>query len=113
MLEDLRIHLEEEKKRLTAQMSDLLAQDPFSNTDRAMDKASSDTEASDESSHDRFAAMVDEVKAKLTDVDGALFRIADGTYGYCTKCGDLIDTDRLAILPTATLCLKHGNSHSL
>ena len=105
VLEGLRLHLEEEKKRLNAQMSDLLAQDPFTNSDRVTDKAASDTEASDESSHDRFTAMVDELKAKLADVDAALTRIANGTYGYCTNCSNMIDTDRLAILPTATLCL--------
>lgn len=108
VLEGLRLHLEEEKKRLHAQMNDLLAQDPFTNTDRASDKAASDTEASDESSHDRFTAMVDELKAKLSDVDGALARIADGTYGFCTVCGDMIDTDRLSIIPTATVCLTHS-----
>ena len=106
VLEKLRLHLEEEKKRLNRQMGDLSAQDPFTNTDRAADKASSDTEASDESSHDRFAAMVDELKVRLADVDAALNRIADGTYGFCTNCGNMIDTDRLAILPTATLCLS-------
>lgn len=106
VLEQLRIHLEEEKTRLNAQMQELSAQDPFTNADRATDKAASDMEASDESSHDRFAAMVDEIKEKLASVDGALSRIADGSYGYCTNCGNMIDTDRLAILPTATLCLS-------
>jgi RNA polymerase-binding transcription factor DksA len=28
-----------------------------------------------------------------------------GTYGFCVECKQMIDTDRLAILPTATLCL--------
>ncbi len=119
VLEQLRLHLEEEKKRLNAQMRDLSAQDPFSDPNRSADKAASDMEASDESSHDRFAAMVDEVKDKLNGVDGALTRIADGTYGYCTNCGNMIDTDRLAILPTATLCLsceqlksREAGSHS-
>lgn len=108
VLEQLRVHLEEEKKKLAAQIDELSAQDPFTNSDRGMDKASSDTEASDESGHDRFAAMVDETKAKLAEIDGALARIADGTYGYCTVCGDMIDTDRLSIIPTATLCFKHS-----
>lgn len=108
VLEKLRVHLEEEKKRLAAQMTDLTAQDPFSDPDRGSDKAASDMEASNESSHDRFTAMVDEIKAKIADVDGALARIADGTYGFCTVCGDMIDTDRLSIIPTATVCLKHS-----
>lgn len=108
VLEGLRTHLEEEKKRLAAQMNDLSAQDPFSDPDRSTDKAASDMEASNESGHDRFTAMVDELKAKLSDVDAALVRISDGTYGYCSVCGDMIDTDRLSIIPTATVCLKHS-----
>ena len=108
VLEKLRLHLESEKTRLTAQMGDLSAQDPFSNPDRGSDKAASDTEANNESSHDRFAAMVDELKSKLADVDSALVRISNGTYGYCSVCKDMIDTDRLSIIPTATVCLKHS-----
>src|SRR5258706_5618895 len=106
VLEKLRVHLEEEKKRIVVQIDDLTAQDPFSDPDRAHDAASSETGATDESSHDRFAAMLDESKAKLADIDGALARIGSGTYGYCANCGAMIDTDRLAILPTATLCLS-------
>lgn len=105
VLEELRLHLEEEKKRLTKEQETLTAQDPFSDPDRSFNVSASDMEASDEASHDRFAAMVDEVKGKLVDIDSALMRIADGRYGTCTVCGNMIDTDRLAILPTATLCL--------
>jgi RNA polymerase-binding transcription factor DksA len=106
LLEQLRLHLEGEKTKLVAQMSDLSKQDPFSDPDRANDNAASDSEASEESSHDRFAAMLEELKAKLADIDAALGRIGDSTYGYCTNCKQMIDTDRLAILPTATLCLS-------
>lgn len=106
LLEQLRLHLEEEKKKLVAQMSDLSAQDPFSDPDRANDNAASDSEASEESSHDRFAAMLDELKIKLSHIDAALFRISDGSYGFCSNCHQMIDMDRLAILTTATLCLS-------
>ncbi len=106
LLEQLRLHLEDEKKKLIAQMSDLSAQDPFSDPDRANGNAASDSEANEESSHDRYAAMLDELKGKLSDIDAALARISDGSYGFCTNCRQMIDTDRLAILPTATLCLS-------
>ncbi len=106
LLEQLRVHLEEEKKKLVREMSNLSAQDPFSDPDRVNDNAASDSEASEESSHDRFAAMLDELKLKLANIDSALARIGEGTYGFCTNCHEMIDTDRLAILPTATLCLS-------
>jgi DnaK suppressor protein len=106
ILDQLRQHLEEEKKHINDRIAQLSAQDPFSDPDRANDNAASDSEANEESSHDRFAAMVDELTVRLGEIDAALERIAGGTYGYCTGCKKMIDTDRLAILPTATLCLS-------
>jgi RNA polymerase-binding transcription factor DksA len=105
VLDELRKNLEEDKKRTNDRIAQLSAQDPFSDPDRANDNAASDSEASEESSHDRFAAMVEELEIRLVDIDAALSRIAEGTYGFCTTCKKMIDTDRLAILPTATLCL--------
>lgn len=105
VLEELRAHLEEEKKKTLAQMAQLTAQDPFSDPERVNDNASSDGDASEESNHDRVAAMVDELNSHVSGIDDALVRIGNGTYGFCTNCGTMIDTDRLAILPTAMLCL--------
>lgn len=106
ILADLRRHLEEEKKRINERIAALSSQDPFTDPDRLIDNAASDLEASEESNHDRVAALIDELKKQLGAVDGALGRIADGTYGFCNKCKDMIDTDRLAVVPTATLCLR-------
>lgn len=109
VLESLRLHLEDDKKKTAARVFELNAQDPFTDMDRANDNAASDSDANEESSHDRFVAMVEELNAHIEEIDAALMRISNGTYGYCTKCENMIDTDRLAILPTATLCLNHGN----
>lgn len=106
VLDQVRQALEEEKKHLGSRIAELTAQDPYSDPDRANDNAASDAEASEESNHDRYAALVDELKARVTSVDQALVRVGSGTYGYCVACGMMIDTDRLAILPTATLCLE-------
>jgi len=105
VLNTLREHLEEEKKKTAVRMAELTAQDPFSDPDRANDNAASDNEAKEESTHDRFAAMIEELQKRMEDIDAALIRIGDGTYGFCTNCHQMIDTDRLAVLPTATLCL--------
>lgn len=105
MLDTIRKALEEEKARVVSQIAELSAQDPFADHDRVNDNAASDREASEESNHDRYTAMVDEVKARLRALDDALVRVGNRSYGYCVHCGAMIDTDRLAILPTATLCL--------
>jgi len=106
-LNELKNHLSEEKIRLEARIKELSSQDPFRDPDRAIDNAASDTEANEESNHDRVSALVDELNTKLTSVRQALVRIEEGTYGFCTVCKAMIDTDRLSVLPTATLCLKH------
>lgn len=105
-VEQIRLFLEDEKKRVQLRIQELSAQDPFSDPDRSNDNAASDTEATEESNHDRYVALVEQLKSQLKDLDASLVRIGDGKYGFCTNCGQLIDTDRLAILPTATLCLN-------
>lgn len=46
--------------------------------------------------------------AELARIDAALQRIAqdEDEYGYCTGCGEEIAAKRLAIDPSATLCIK-------
>ena len=72
VLDELRKHLEEDKKRTNDRIAQLSAQDPFSDPDRANDNAASDSEASEESSHDRFAAMVEELEKRLVVEDHAI-----------------------------------------
>ncbi|MEH6753582.1 MAG: TraR/DksA family transcriptional regulator [Alphaproteobacteria bacterium] len=44
--------------------------------------------------------------AEIRDIKLALSRIDAGTYGECTKCGEMIDPKRLAAVPYATKCIK-------
>ena len=37
----------------------------------------------------------------IADIDQALLRIQEGSYGVCARCGKLIDEARLEALPTA------------
>lgn len=51
------------------------------------------------------AAVLHDVRAEVADVDRALARIADGTYGTCAHCGKRITVARLEARPTAELCI--------
>lgn len=105
ILTGIKAHLDEENKRIKLQIANLAKQDPFADTDRLMDNAASDTEAKEESNHDRVEAMIGELKSDTAEIEAALERIKKGTYGFCKNCGEMIDTDRLAAIPTATLCM--------
>jgi RNA polymerase-binding transcription factor DksA len=50
---------------------------------------------------------LEQVEAELADVDRALRRLDDGTYGQCEVCGDDIGDDRLAAMPAARFCTLH------
>jgi RNA polymerase-binding protein DksA len=41
----------------------------------------------------------------LNYLDDALKRIEQGTYGFCTECGNLIDRERLEAVPHAHQCI--------
>jgi RNA polymerase-binding transcription factor DksA len=49
-------------------------------------------------------ASIDAVDRLLDEVELALARLEDGTYGACESCGALIDDDRLAESPTVRFC---------
>ena len=50
---------------------------------------------------DRFKALDN----ALAQIERALQRIEDGTYGVCESCGNAIGKMRLMAFPRATLCM--------
>ena len=42
----------------------------------------------------------------LAEIDAALRRIDEGTYGTCSRCGKEIPAERLEAHPWATLCIE-------
>jgi DnaK suppressor protein len=50
-------------------------------------------------------AMVIRESQELQDIEAALARIADGSYGICTDCGGGISRARLKAYPTAERCV--------
>jgi DnaK suppressor protein len=51
-------------------------------------------------------SILEQVESELADVEHALRRLEDGTYGICEACGQPIDEARLEALPAARFCLK-------
>jgi len=52
-------------------------------------------------------SLLEQVRDELDDVDAALRRLDDGTYGLCEACGQPIGEERLAALPAARYCIEH------
>ena len=106
LLEEIRRHLETEKTHVEQRIDELSKQDPFTDTERLNDNAASDAEATEENNHERYQAMIEELQSKRMHLDEALIRIGTGTYGTCVQCGNMIDTDRLSVLPATIMCME-------
>ncbi|MFF5078001.1 TraR/DksA family transcriptional regulator [Actinoplanes sp. NPDC000266] len=81
----------------------------------ALFAASRDSNADDE--HDPEGATIGFERAQLTallaaareriaEVDDALRRVDDASYGVCERCGQPIGAERLAVRPFARFCIK-------
>lgn len=53
----------------------------------------------------REVSLARQLRRSLTDVNHALGKFEDGTYGICEDCGSIIELARLEALPSAGLCL--------
>ena len=58
---------------------------------------------------DRGGALrvLEQVEAELGEVEGALRRLDDGSYGRCQACGRPIADERLEAMPVARFCAEH------
>ena len=53
-----------------------------------------------------------ELEAMLRDVDRALAKVEEGTYGICDRCGRLIPEARLEARPWSVLCVDCASLRS-
>lgn len=106
VLGQIRGYLEQKYKDAEHQIRELRKEDPFEESDRLLDRASDDSEASAKAGHERVAALQQQMNMVLVQTRKALTKIKIGKYGICENCKKMIDTDRLAAMPTAVLCLN-------
>jgi RNA polymerase-binding transcription factor DksA len=59
---------------------------------------------------ERDLSILDQVEAELADVERALHKLDEGTYGRCEACNEPIEDERLEALPAARYCLKHQSA---
>jgi RNA polymerase-binding transcription factor len=88
------------RKRLGIELEDLAHTKHSSASGDAADAAF-------DSSGEEIASTLAELEAKeLAQVERALRRLRNGTYGKCEACGAKIPVARLNALPYSTVCIK-------
>jgi RNA polymerase-binding protein DksA len=99
----------EERTRVEAAIQNLHDENPGTLSEDAGEETAYDNHLADTATetYDRELDYTLEENSEhvLADIDAALKRITEGTYGICTNCGEPIAVERLEALPWATLCI--------
>jgi RNA polymerase-binding protein DksA len=105
VLKPLVSYLKGEEKRLKVVKDSLKKEDPYKMKTRDEDN-SLDADVAEQVDHERSFALRRELSKSIINIRKTMARIKIGKYGICENCGKMIDTDRLAIKPTAEYCIS-------
>ncbi len=100
-LTSARENLLETKAKLLGVIDSELRAERESNKDEGMDTYDL---ASEERDREINFILSDRERVKLLQIDEALERLDDGTYGVCESCGLEIAEERLTAMPFSRLC---------
>jgi len=94
-------HLQEMKAKLLSEIDTELRAEREGNKDEGMDTYDL---ASEERDREINFILSDRERVKIKQIDDALERIDDGTYGVCESCGLEVAEERLDAMPFTRLC---------
>ena len=55
-------------------------------------------------------SLLEQLEAEIGDLDAALRKIDEGSYGICEVCGKEIEPDRLEAVPGTRTCIEHAGA---
>jgi DnaK suppressor protein len=101
-LSDLRASLEQELSDLRARLTEMGL---LSGGDLAFDQNFADS-SQVTAERGEVEALAGNLRDSLTDVEAALAKLDDGSFGVCEGCGEQIPPARLEAKPAARLCME-------
>jgi RNA polymerase-binding transcription factor DksA len=102
LLSTVRGDLTDERDRLSAQISSL---EPGGGSAFDENFADSGQVAAEQGENKVLASQL---RSELDEVERALAKLEDGTYGQCEVCGDPIAEARLEAMPATRYCIQHA-----
>jgi RNA polymerase-binding transcription factor DksA len=114
-IEKYKTLLEEEKKLVISELENIAIFDAETGTynpkiddNQEVESDFADLSSRDGNYEERYALM-NVLANKLADINVALHKIEDGTYGICEVSGENIEEARLDIEPTAKVAMAYIN----
>ncbi len=110
-----RVLLEQERDRKVALLKALRGD--ISSVSAARENSNVDDEHDPEGATIAFelsqaGALLEQSRAGLEQIEGALARIDDGSYGFCVVCRSPIGEGRLEARPWTPFCIAHASEAS-
>ena len=101
-MQTLRASLEEERGQLQSQLAELDDDSDLSYDENFADSA----QVAGQQGANR--ALSGQLSENLAEVERALGKMDDGTYGRCEACGKEIAEARLEAMPATRFCIDHA-----
>lgn len=105
-----------EKSRIESELASVGVKDPTNPSDwKPVPEEMNLMEADQNEVADRFEsyqnneAILSDLEKRLRELDAALARVENNTFGICEVGGEEIEKERLEANPAATTCMKHMN----
>jgi DnaK suppressor protein len=106
-LEKVRARLETERKRLMAELDELQTNvEPAEVRREGSPFGKREEEATESFELEKRLALRKQIQGNLTEIEHALEKFKNGTYGLCDICGQPITPERLEAVPYANMCLS-------
>jgi len=107
-LSPIKRFLEAELLKMKRTKKDMEKADPFTDETRTLEN-SVEEDLDEQIGHFDNQIKIHFLTKRIVQLRKALTRMKLGKYGICESCGKMIDTERLAINPEATTCVKCQN----
>ena len=102
--EKIKNALLKQEKEMEAEIKSLEQDDPVNSLNMA-ESSEPGTDSWVADTHGRVMAMKQSLGDALKRIKNSLAALNTGKYGKCQNCGNPIESERLAAMPTATLCI--------
>lgn len=99
---NIRGQLEQERARLQTQIEAASGDSPLAHDENFADSAQVAAERGENLS------LAGQLSQQLVEVERALAKLDDGTYGLCEVCGRPIAEARLEAMPATRFCIDHA-----
>lgn len=101
-----------QQKKVEENLKNIENDDPVMNNGGPAESSEPGTDSWMADTHSRVVAMKQNLQEMLDRTRKALMNLKSGKYGKCEKCGKPIEAERLAVMPTATLCIADSKKNS-